>query len=68
MCQKLDAEAEFDGFIHVDDDVIATPEVTGEYGDDVTLVDEENGRMTTMMKMPLLLRRHPVWCDVFGAS
>ena len=24
-------------------------------------------RTMTMMKMPLLLRRHPVWCDVFGA-
>ena len=65
LCQKLDAEAEFDGFIHVDDDVIAAPEVTGESGDDVTLVMR---RMTTMMKIPLLLCRHPVWCDVFGAE
>jgi hypothetical protein len=40
--KKLDAEAEFDGFIYVDDDVIAAPEVTGESGDDVTLVDEED--------------------------
>jgi hypothetical protein len=41
LCQKLDTEAEFDGLIHVDDDVIAL-EVTGEFGDDVTLVDEED--------------------------
>jgi len=38
LCQKLDAEAEFDSFIHLDDDVIAAPEVTGETGDDMTLV------------------------------
>jgi len=33
---------EFNGFIYVDDDVIFVPEVTGESGDDITLVDEED--------------------------
>lgn len=42
LCQKLDAEAKFNGFICVDDDFIATPEVTWESGDDLTLVDEED--------------------------
>jgi hypothetical protein len=35
LCQKLDAETEFNGFIHVDDGVIAAPGVTGESLDDV---------------------------------
>lgn len=42
LCQKLDTEAEFSGFIRVDYDVIAAPQVTGESGDDMTLVDEKD--------------------------
>lgn len=42
LCQKLDAEAEFDSSIRVDDNAIAAAEVTRESRDDMTLEDEED--------------------------
>jgi hypothetical protein len=65
LCQKLDAEAEFNSFICVDDDVIATPEVTWESGDDLTLVDEEDDDDD---ENSITVMQNPVWRDVSGAS
>lgn len=65
--QKLNADAEFDGFIHVDDDVIAASLLQRSQGNLGMTCHWWMRRTITMMKMPLPSRSLPILCDVFGA-